>query len=197
MFTETTLCPPAWKIQWLFIAGAACAAYIIVLCVLAINGTTINNKQAGLMLVAGVFMWICWSRARTLAGSSLGIRKSGIEIKRRAAELEPLFIGWKEIERIEATAFQASYASGGRGTGVSTIVTRYIGIRLVDESPMRQTKGHEKNRRYSGCDILLAANYGMSIEETVALLRKKMSEAIGSCPPVSAKARLPDLVAKP
>ena len=48
--------------------------------------------------------------------------------------------------------------------------------------PQTSHQGIRKNRLHSRCDILLAAIYGMSNEETVALLREKMREATGKPP---------------
>ena len=167
MFTEIILRPPAWKIKMLIMAGAVCAA-----CLLYLFAT--GGRYAELSIPLGLVIWVCWDYAYTLANASLGIRKFGIEIKRRAAE--PLFIEWKEIERIETAVFHALYVSGRNNTS-------HIGIRLADKCPGRHTKTREKNRLHSGCDILLAGIYGMSIEKTVAWLNEKMCEATGAPPP--------------
>ena len=192
MFTETTLRPPAWKIKALVIAGAVCAACAIgaayKLSGAPLTGGRIDGAPAGLMFFFGAGMLFCWSQARTLASASLDIRKYGIEIKRRATE--PLFIEWKEIERIETAVFNAPT---GRGSGS----TCHIGIRLVDKCSKRHAKEYEKNRLHSGCDILLAAIYGMSNEETVALLREKMREATGKPRPSPAEPMPDDLTAQP
>lgn len=171
MFPEVTLRPPAWKKGALIIAGVVCATYI--LCIIAIKGRAIENGDTAVVVVCGAVAWMFWNRARTLAGASLGIRKYGIEIKRHAAE--PLFIEWKEIERIEATTVHAHQTRGFSNTC-------YIGIRFVDKCPKRHSKDCEKNRLHGGCDILLADVYDMSIVKTVDLLNEKMREATGRQP---------------
>jgi len=174
MFNEITLRPPARKIKILGIGGAACA----VVAVVAFLGVAAGGggRFAGTAIPLAVVALVCWSQARALAGASLGVRKFCIEIQRRADDPEPLLVEWAEIERIGIAAYRSSGIRGGNSAS-------YIGIRLVDKCSKRHTKTHEKNRRYSDYDILLAGIYGMSVAETVNRLNEKMREATGVPPP--------------